>query len=164
LCAAFGIVLHVVDEMNAAPEKAVSVGLALTNTTTGEIVERKDAVMIAPVIDESTYAVALHEIGHCLAPLGRVSHTESTLQMRSTGVPATLRDIRLKVISEEAAWEWAHAHAIEWTVVMDQVESYSIGTYRRYERKFTGGGVTTDPRAVKEKPRSKPFTWKGKPR
>lgn len=93
-------------------------------------------IRIAPVTDETTYAVALHELGHCLHPLGQIKTVEGSQTMRMTHRIATLRDVRLQLTEEEAAWEWAHHYALEWTEVMTRVERMAIETYRREARKL----------------------------
>lgn len=55
-------------------------------------------VHILPVVDDVTYVVALHELGHLLHPNGHVEND--------------------KLTSERAAWTWAEAHTIEWTPAM----------------------------------------------
>lgn len=78
------------------------------------------AVVIHPIIDETTYAVALHEIGHLVAPLGALR---------------AMHDVRdndegnLKRIEEAAAWEWARHYALLWSDVMQHVATWAEGTY-----------------------------------
>lgn len=103
--------------------------------------QRADLVLIAPVEDETTYAVALHELGHCLDPLGRVDFIEGSLRYRTTGHFDTLRDVRLRLEAERAAWAWAHHYAIEWTPLMTQVERYGIGTYEKMARHLGAGNT-----------------------
>jgi hypothetical protein len=102
--------------------------------------QRRKLVLIAPVRDETTYAVALHELGHCLHPLGSCGSTEGSLEMRLTNRYSTLRDIRLQLLEEESAWEWARHYALEWTDVMTYVQTISTESYRRTARRF---GVRT---------------------
>src|SRR5262245_21957283 len=47
--------------------------------------DRNQTVMIAPVTCEATYAVALHELGHCLHPTGRVRESHGSRTTRKTG-------------------------------------------------------------------------------
>lgn len=75
------------------------------------------AVFCGPVIDETTYAVALHELGHLAAPTGIVRHVASG-------------DVgNLQRVEEDAAWTWARHYALEWTPVMDAVARWAEGTY-----------------------------------
>lgn len=68
-------------------------------------------VVCAPITDETTYAVALHELGHVVAPNG------------------SLPGQALTRVEEEAAWNWARHIALEWTEVMDHVARWAEGTY-----------------------------------
>lgn len=93
-------------------------------------------IVIAPVTDETTYAAALHELGHMIHPLGRISWLEGSRDLRATGRPSTLRDVRLRLTGERAAWEWAHAFALEWTEVMTFVETSCLAEYLKDARRF----------------------------
>jgi hypothetical protein len=75
-------------------------------------------VVTSPITDEVSYAKALHEIGHCVAPAGNVS-----------GGPG---DIKMKLVAEEAAWDWAQAMAEQfgvWTPAMESTRRGAFGTY-----------------------------------
>jgi hypothetical protein len=96
--------------------------------TIGGIETLVKRIDIAPVTDEATYAVALHELGHCLHPLGML-HTQGSKMMRRFNQLATFRDVRLKLESERAAWEWAHHYALEWTDTMAYVERVGLQSY-----------------------------------
>jgi hypothetical protein len=74
-------------------------------------------VIAAPIVDETTYAVVLHELGHILHPGGVV---------RSA---ATAKSLGLKQHEEEAAWSWARHNALEWTAVMETVATWALSTY-----------------------------------
>jgi hypothetical protein len=63
-------------------------------------------VLIEPVRDESSYAVAIHEIAH----------------HRAKRSPRTLR-------SEVAAWAWAKEHALVWTEACQQRMAKALGSY-----------------------------------
>lgn len=61
-------------------------------------------ICINPIIDEVTYAVALHELGHALDeryPPDRISR-------------------------ERVAWEWAEKHALEWTPAMEAFRQHAL--------------------------------------
>ena len=73
--------------------------------------------LCSPIVDETTYAVALHEIGHLAAPLGIVR-----------GQVAAPHQNVLR-IEEDAAWAWAKHYALEWTPAMDAVATWARGTY-----------------------------------
>lgn len=78
-------------------------------------------VFCAPVTDETTYAVAMHEIGHVLSPLGSMAHE------RASATPTSVW--RLKLDEEQAAWEWAHHYALDWTPAMEAVKAWALSTY-----------------------------------
>lgn len=98
---------------------------------------QRKCVAIAPVRDETTYAVDLHELGHCLSPLGMLND-QGSKQMRLTNQFSTIRDVRLLMMSERAAWEWAHHYALDWTPAMTQVEHWSIAEYERQLKRIIG--------------------------
>lgn len=98
-------------------------------------------VMIAPVTCEATYAVALHEIGHCLHPAGRARESQGSRTTRLTGDIATLDDMRFQLLEERSAWEWARANTLVWSDVMQRVQDAALESYERYARKL---GLTPD--------------------
>lgn len=74
-------------------------------------------VVVAPIADDTTYAVALHELGHLIAPCG-------SLPRRAAQSVANLtRD------EEAAAWEWAEHHALDWTPAMEHVKTLALASY-----------------------------------
>jgi hypothetical protein len=73
-------------------------------------------IVVGRIHEETTYLVALHELGHHLAALGKL-HGQR-------GDPANLRRIE-----EDAAWEWAKHYALEWTPVMAQVATLARASY-----------------------------------
>lgn len=77
---------------------------------------RQRVIVVAPIHDETLYAVALHELGHILAPAGWLPGVEGDR-------------LRIKVAEEEAAWEWARHYALEWTPVMEQVAAWGFASY-----------------------------------
>lgn len=86
-------------------------------------------VTIAPVGDETTYAVALHEMGHVVARHG----------MSGVGVDNPCRsidDVKKKILAEQAAWDWAQANALEWTVAMEQNKQISLHNYEEWALNF----------------------------
>jgi hypothetical protein len=98
--------------------------------------KRIHSVTIAPVTDESTYAVAMHELGHCLHPTGRVNEYEGSRTMRTLNQIATLRDMRLCLLEETSAWEWAEHNAREWTPTMQSVKDWALGAYVKHARQL----------------------------
>lgn len=104
LAAAFKVTVHI--SPNLRPEQAGAN-------------PRIRAIAISPIVDETTYAVALHEMGHLVNPLGCRS-------LENRDLPA------VTVLSEEhAAWEWAQHVALEWTGPMEAVRVWAVGTYER---------------------------------
>lgn len=108
----------------------------------------KRCVIIHPVIDESTYAVALHELGHQVAPCGSYPVSEFSATYRATGRFGSGRDVRLQLDEERAAWEWARAHALVWTDLMQRVRDIGIASYERSALRVLGHvpGVVACPR------------------
>ena len=74
-------------------------------------------VVVAPIVDTTTYAVVLHELGHLAAPTGSLP----------TGVGADRR--ALTRVEEDAAWTWARHYALIWTPEMEAVATWAEGTY-----------------------------------
>lgn len=92
-------------------------------------------VKVYPVIDDTTYSVALHELGHCLSPFGQLRTAHGSLPYRKSGLMTTKRDALLLWQEELAAWEWAQHFALEWTDLMTMVMEDALGSYRRALRK-----------------------------
>jgi len=111
LAIAFDVALHENPEL--APEQAFGVAPLR-------------AVMIAPIIDETTYAVALHEIGHLASPTGVLRHVtkDGDVYQAVSGSSANVL-----CIEEDAAWQWAQHYALDWTPAMDAVKTWARGTY-----------------------------------
>lgn len=97
----------------------------------------RKGIMIAPVSDECRYAVALHEIGHCVDPMGMLT-LEKSEHWRKTGQPSTLRDLSLQLEEERAAWRWARRMALDWTIAMEQVMTIGLSSYVNKVRRITG--------------------------
>lgn len=91
-------------------------------------------VLVPRVIDETTYAVFMHEMGHALHPAGELTGLCSKAYRDSikTGQKrfSDLRDVKLCLESERNAWAWAKQYAIEWTPAMDAVRLYAIKSYQ----------------------------------
>lgn len=79
-------------------------------------------VYTSPLIDETIYAVALHELGHILSPLGSLHDARRTATTRTSAH-------NLTVTEEEAAWAWAEHHALVWTPAMQAVREWATKTY-----------------------------------
>lgn len=94
------------------------------------------SVLVAPIINARRYAIALHELGHCVHPTGRVNEFEGSPTMRHSNHVATLRDMRLQLLEETSAWEWAEAMSLEWTDEMANTKKEALGTYYAYASKL----------------------------
>lgn len=81
-------------------------------------------VVHAPVIDETSYVIVLHEMGHVLSPTGSCRSTERI-------EPGSIREANLALDEEEAAWEWARRYACEWTPAMEQVRQIGMQSYEQ---------------------------------
>jgi hypothetical protein len=74
--------------------------------------------LVSTIVDDTTYAVALHELGHLAAPTGAIRGAVE-------GDRASLQRVE-----EDAAWAWARHYALHWTDVMDRVARWAEGTYQ----------------------------------
>lgn len=74
-------------------------------------------VICSLIIEKTTYAVALHEMGHLVSPTGVL-----------LGV---LRTPAVRLDEEQAAWEWARHHALDWDDVMESVAQFGLRSYER---------------------------------
>jgi hypothetical protein len=84
-----------------------------------ELEQRRAAV--SPIVDEPTYAVAMHEIGHMADPLGAMDED------RERATPESV--VRIILLQERAAWDWARHYALDWTPAMEQVAQLAYGSY-----------------------------------
>jgi len=99
LAQAFGVTLLEGSELTGKPEAAFAVPVHRT-------------VVVARITDESTYAIALHELGHVEAPFGGLH-----------GTPSLQRE------AEDAAWTWAKHYALVWTPFMEKVATWARSSY-----------------------------------
>ena len=76
-------------------------------------------VVASTIVDETTYAVVLHEVGHLCAALGDVRMSQAV----------DGDEQRLKQTEEDAAWTWARHFALIWTDAMEAVANWAEGTY-----------------------------------
>lgn len=83
------------------------------------------AILLPEVDDETGYAVALHEIGHLVAPGGCDRLTD--LDVGRSNLMAAYDLLTM----EHIAWAWARATAVDWTVAMEQTCQINLGTYVR---------------------------------
>jgi hypothetical protein len=100
---------------------------ALSNPT-ARTVEARD------ITDDTSYAVVLHELGHCCAPSGALPY-ERTEALRE-------RDFakigRLILAEEDAAWEWARHYALDWTLGMEAAYQCSFTSYTQSPARDVG--------------------------
>jgi len=75
-------------------------------------------VRIEPIAGASTYATALHEIGHVVGPNGG-----------------------RRLDKEAQAWRWAEANAVEWTDGMARLAARSIQSYLEWCERKSGAWV-----------------------
>lgn len=81
-------------------------------------------IVVAEINNDTSYALALHEMGHVVSPDG---HGKSHgLCRKCCQDPMYMYDL---LTEEFAAWAWAREQAIEWTVGMEQTEKYCIMSY-----------------------------------
>ena len=85
------------------------------------------SIITSPIINESTYAAALHEMGHLEHPNGAIV-AEILLAQK---LHQTLRANRLSLYREECAWEWAQNIACRWSAMMEAVKDYGLASYRK---------------------------------
>lgn len=87
-----------------------------------------------PIVDETTYVVALHEIGHHVAPNGYCLRVKPRIGCHPREV---FEWAAAKLVAEEAAWEWARYYVEQvfyWTAAMEQTKQYAFETYLRFRR------------------------------
>lgn len=76
-------------------------------------------IRVQPITDETSYAVAMHEIGHGLHPLGLAGKFQNN----------PYEDARLKLLRERSAWEWAEQNALDWSPTMQAVRDMCLKSY-----------------------------------
>jgi hypothetical protein len=119
-----------------APEQSFA-GLLAPKTGEERNLDTMTRIVYGPrVIDETTYVVNLHEFGHLLHPLGQVHGRDGSKSMRESRQPSDLRDVRLLLLAERSAWEWAKQHALEWTELMQMNSVYAFDSYRAVGRRY----------------------------
>lgn len=102
------------DEMAAhidalADELGVDVDYGYAGGKGGAANARQMRIRIRPVKSAITYAIALHELGHCA--VGKISPKVGRLA------------------EEGAAWKWAMDNSREWTETMDRKARKSVTSY-----------------------------------
>jgi hypothetical protein len=102
-----------------AAELNVTIDYSYQGGKGGRACPRENRIWIRPVKSSITYAIALHELGHCA--VGFISPKVGRLS------------------EEGAAWKWAMDNSRDWTETMDRRARRSITNYvngyRRRERR-----------------------------
>lgn len=116
--------VRLIEDTGLAREEAMSYPIdRLPPAQRGPWKDWAGVVACSPIEDETGYAIALHEIGHVVSPMGCLVHE----RMRARSEVAM---VSLKLMEEEAAWGWAERHALDWTTAMAQVKEFGMNTYR----------------------------------
>ena len=84
-------------------------------------------VLTIPVINDTIYALTLHELGH-LAIVGSPEKMSIETYGECYNRP-TLHCFPNIVKEESAAWKWAHANALYWNAEMTAIEQEGFGSY-----------------------------------
>lgn len=91
--------------------------MKLNEATAGVVLATGQKIVCIPCVRcEATYAVALHELGHAIAPNGMLGGKQQN-------------NIRLMLVEEEAAWEWAYHQALIWSDAMQKVRDFGMSSY-----------------------------------
>jgi hypothetical protein len=99
-------------------------------------IPRRRIVLASTIIDDTTYAVVLHEMGHLIAALGSL-RTQDTSANRN-----------LMCDEEDAAWQWAEHYALDWTPAMQAVKDYARGTYDRARQPTATPAIPQAPKTI----------------
>lgn len=82
------------------------------------VIRAPRTIGIVKIEHDAHYAIALHELGHHIAPDG-------FLESEKQRMTATL-----KLHREEAAWQQAQYYALNWTTAMEQAMQIGLESYR----------------------------------
>jgi hypothetical protein len=109
---------------------AFGVRLIETDIRPEDAFAAKGDAVCGQIVDETTYAIALHELGHVAAPTG---------SLRAAGVEGERTS--LQRVEEDAAWTWARYYALVWSPAMEHLAQWAEGTYKAQqpERKWAAG-------------------------
>lgn len=117
------------------PEEA-GAGVVIIRKKDGTTVTTdQPAVTARPIVDEVSYATVLHELGHILHPSGHLM-SETSKRWQLTRQPDSLRDVRLTILCEVSAWEWAERFALDWTPTMEHVRKLAMSSYVGFARRY----------------------------
>lgn len=124
LAQAFQIALVENNELCQKPEDAVAMHLQIVPGTMFH------GCSVQVIVDETSYAIALHELGHCIHPLGNDGSLSAMLK-------------------EESAWEWAEHHALIWSTAMQQVKQFSLDSYGQQAKRLAEQNIINEREAGK---------------
>ncbi len=110
LAAAFGVAVC----WNRAQSVAASAAMTIDRV-----------LYLHPVEDHFCYAVALHELGHCVEPFGNFPEA----RREAIKTQDLVRFARVCHEAEDIAWAWAHHYALEWTASMTLAEDFGKSSY-----------------------------------
>lgn len=77
-------------------------------------------ISMVPITSKYVYAIAMHELGHVIAPDGCLHAGDANNRL-------------LKLQSEQNAWKWAAANAIMWDADMTKFAEQALRTYTHRE-------------------------------
>lgn len=108
-------------------------GLAITEVPQHALhyafaVPKDRLVQMPPVLDDTGYAICLHEMGHLMAKDGHHGTRDYTEEELAAN---TMMIVFERIQEEHAAWRWAEKMAIEWTAGMTQVRDFALANYAR---------------------------------
>jgi hypothetical protein len=88
-------------------------------------------ITVAPPLNEDTYAIFLHEVGHILDPEADGEQQRHTIDVERGPRHEVLTVNTVSPLAEAAAWHWAIRHAYRWTFTMQQRLCRALQTYER---------------------------------
>lgn len=92
---------------------------------------RTQTIRVPVINGPVSYAIALHELGHLLDPMGSLQRANyATIFNRKTGL-RTPWDNDLYILEEAFAWEWAMKNALTWTPSMSRTARWGFETYTK---------------------------------
>jgi hypothetical protein len=118
LASAFNVLIQFDPEMDAVMSDIVRYSNAKTNRVVASIIRCR------PVEDDTTYAIAMHELGHACDPMGYAPDDVREENMSKS------RRANLELDCERAAWRWARHYALTWNHSMDLVMYASLSHYK----------------------------------
>jgi hypothetical protein len=93
-------------------------------------------VHCAPIVNEATYAIVLHEIGHGASALGGGDLSNAFTELQA-------------LTKENAAWDWAREYSLYWTNEMEQTARLSLGSYEQAAERAKAQQVANERNALR---------------